>query len=73
MKKFTEETLIPVSLVIVIIGGILWLSHIAEVAEATAKAQTTLQIKVDSIAEIKTDVEVIKSDMKWIKENLQKR
>lgn len=64
----TEKTAISVSLMVVIVGGVIWLSNIFFLADNTAKALEKVTIKQDKysedISEIKRDISVIKQILK---------
>ena len=53
LKTITEKTLIPLSFVIVIIAGTMWLAN--------------LHFKVDNILIIKNDIKKIARDVSYIK------
>lgn len=65
MTKLTEQTLIPVSLVGSIIGGVIWLSVIYYKSEATAKDVDQLkeyQLEViHKLSRIETKLELIET------------
>jgi hypothetical protein len=66
MSKITENTLVPISLVIMLVGGIVWLSDIhAKAAYAESKLTKLEQALID-IAEMKKDIH-------YIKENVQRK
>ena len=63
MTKLTEQTLIPVSLVGSILGGVIWLSVIYFKAEATAKdvdqlKQYQLEV-IHKLSRIETKLELL--------------
>jgi hypothetical protein len=63
MNKITENTLVPISLVIVFIGGMLWLSSINSKVEASFMKLSTLEKAIIDIAEIRKDLEYIKKSL----------
>lgn len=60
MNKITEHTLIPISLLIVIIGGIVWLTNIHAKANYANQKLEKLEQAIIDIAEMKKDIEYIK-------------
>lgn len=68
LKMITEKTAISVSLMVVIVGGVIWLSNIFFLADNTAKALEKVVVKQDryseDIATIKQDIGVIKQILK---------
>lgn len=65
--RFTEDTSLSIGLVIGLIGGILWLSHIAFLSESNAAAIDEVQKKQDSYA---SDIIDIKADLKYIRQRV---
>jgi hypothetical protein len=63
VNKITESTLVPISLVIVFIGGILWLSTINAKVEASHSKLATIERAIIDIAEIKKDIEYIRNNL----------
>lgn len=79
MYKITEKTLVPIGLVIILFGGVAWLTTLYVKAENTAEAVEKIQIKQDgyeknisgvkeSLARIEERVNEIKSDIRIRKE-----
>jgi len=68
MKKITEATLLPISLVIVLIGGVLWLTDVHSVSRegvSIAKSVETKQEKYnEEIKKVREDVAEIKGMLK---------
>ena len=67
MSQITEKTLIPISLLSSIVGGVVWLSVIYYKSEATAKdvdqlKQYQLEV-IHELSEIKTELRFIKKEM----------
>ena len=64
----TEKTALSVGLVVIIMGGVIWLSNIFFLADNTAKALESVKVKQerysDDISEIKADIKVIKQILK---------
>ena len=60
MSKLTEQTLIPLSLVITILGGVIWLSVMYQKVEAGQLVQRENRIEIQELkrdqAQYKTDV-----------------
>ena len=67
MSKFTESTLIPVSLVGVLlsslVGGVVWLTNIHAKAANAERKLTQLEQAIIDIAEMKKDIEYIKKSL----------
>lgn len=62
MNKITENTLIPISLVITILGGVVWLSTLWARTEAHAEKISKLQVQQESMMKQVTDsnIELVK-------------
>ena len=60
MSKITENTLIPISLVFVIVGGIVWLTDIHAKANYSMQKLSKLEQAIIDIAEMKKDIHYIK-------------
>lgn len=64
MSKITEKTLIPLSLLAIIIGGVIWLTTMY--SQGTANAESIRDIRSDNkgiqkmFLEIKEDIGIIK-------------
>lgn len=73
LKLITEKTGISLTLVLTLVGGVLWLSHMFFLTESTAKAveKVTVKQETDSATVIK-DIAEIKSDIRVIKQILKK-
>lgn len=69
MTKITEKTTISITLlgmaISSLVGAILWASQVA------AKAEQALE-KANKVETLSRDVDVIKNDVKWIKDFLKK-
>lgn len=52
MKKITENTLVPISLLTVIVGGVFWLSSMYSKVEAHAKSMEVVEAKQDKHIEV---------------------
>lgn len=61
LKSITTDTMVPISVLAFLCGGIYWLSNLALRTEANAQALEQVSIEQRKLVEIKTDVEVIKS------------
>lgn len=65
MKFIDENTKVTFTLVLAIIGGILWLARINYMAEAAAESITKVESRqekyVEDIADIKKDIAVIRT------------
>ena len=59
--KITEGTLIPISLVIILIGGVVWLTTLYFTTQSNAAAIDKIQLKYDAISDKLDDI-VIKID-----------
>lgn len=70
IMKISENTSVTVGVVLVIIGGIFWLSRIAFVSESNAQSIQEIQIKQDEIQIMRSDVVEIKNDIKWMKQRM---
>lgn len=73
MSKITENTLVPVSLVLSILGGAGFVTYVYFQTSANAKAIEEIKAKQDAIAMIQTDVAVMKNDIATIKEILDSK
>lgn len=69
----SEKTLIPISFVIVLIGGIVWITNIAFKVDVSAESLKKIELRQNTIDEIKTDVAVIKSKLEKIDQKLDRR
>ena len=71
MKEITEKTLLPLSLVITLSGGIFWLTKQYIQTEANAETLNKVASKQDQYVEdiqaIRLDIEIIKNEMKRIR------
>lgn len=67
ISKLTETTLIPLSMVIALVGGVFWLSTMYAQGAANAKAQEETKVE---ILEIKKKQEKYVEDMALIRESL---
>lgn len=71
MQKITENTLVPISILGVIVGGIFWLSNMY--FQTKASADDIVEIKAFQLqymkdtAQIREDMAVIKATLKEIK------
>ena len=70
MKKITEKTLLPLSLVITLSSGIFWLTKQYIQTEANAETISKVVSKQDQYVEdiqaIRLDIEIIKNEVKRI-------
>lgn len=64
IKSVTESTLIPISLVVILFGGVFWLSSIWFKADASAYAVTEIK------KEIKEDKIILREDLLRINDKL---
>lgn len=60
MNKITEGTLVPISLVLTILGGVVWLTMIYQKVEASQSKLGQLETAIIDIATIKNDIQYIK-------------
>jgi 5-bromo-4-chloroindolyl phosphate hydrolysis protein len=65
--KLSENTTVTMSLVIVIIGGVFWLSRIYYLADSASAMAKDLTIEQ---RQYHHDVTELKTDVKWIKQKL---
>lgn len=72
VKKITESTLIPISLVITLFGGVMWLSALwfREEANAWAIAEVKQAMKDDK-AILREDIKIINDKLDKIMERLK--
>lgn len=63
MNKITESTLIPISLLFVIMGGVIWLTTIYQKVEASQAKLSQLESAIIDIATIKNDIQYIKKQL----------
>lgn len=63
MNKITENTLIPISLVVTILGGVVWLTMIYQKVEASQHKLTQFEQAIIDIATIKNDIQYIKESI----------
>lgn len=63
MNRITEKTLIPISLVITILGGIIWLTILAENTKANTQSLTNLETEHRALAKdlVETQKKMIES------------
>ena len=72
LKMITEKTGLSITLVGLLIGGVLWLSHISFLSEGTARALEKVTVKQENDSDIvKKDIAEIKSDIRVIKQILK--
>ena len=60
-SRITERTLIPISLVISILGGVGWLTKIYFETEAHGQSIVKLEQKADQILQMREDIAVIRT------------
>lgn len=64
MKIINENTAIPIGLVIVITGGIVWITRLSFVSENNAQALEVVakkqEVYIEQLSEMKSDIRVIK-------------
>jgi len=72
-QTLSEKTLIPISLVILLLGGIVWITNIAFKVDVSAESLKKIELRQSTIDEIKTDVAVIKSKLEKIDQKLDRR
>lgn len=70
MESLTEKTLIPISLVIIILGGVVWLTSLYSLAESNLRDVRILQAKQDTYFE---QMSKIREDIAKIKALLEKK
>lgn len=81
ISKITENTFIPISLVLTFLGGVFWLTSVYKTGEANAadiglmKADSEkFQEKIlDSLTEVKTQNARMQSTLEALKEQLQQQ
>lgn len=74
LSRITEDTLIPVSLVITIVGGVFWLSALWHKADANAEAIQEIKAERKEFIELVTNVDKRLSFMEgYVKRNERKR
>lgn len=66
MKVISEKTGISVSLLITLAGGIYWLTTLYSQNESNAQEIREIKREMRELREIKSDVTIIKSDLKRI-------
>jgi hypothetical protein len=72
MKKITESTLVPISLVITLFGGVMWLSALWFREEANAQAIAEVkQVIKDDRATLRDDIKHINDKLDKIMERLK--
>lgn len=71
MEKITENTLIPISLVIILIGGVVWLTSTHLKAESNLEAVQRIEAKQDryiqGLNKIYSELAEIKGELKRIR------
>ena len=60
LNKISESTLVPISLIFTIVGGIGYVTFVAFQGSANATAIERIEQKQEDINKIKTDIEIIK-------------
>lgn len=68
-----EKTALPISLVISIIIGVVWLTNVANRAVANTASIEKIEKKADVINDIKEDVAVIKEKITQIERSINRR
>lgn len=71
--KITEQTLLPISLIITLVGGITFVSYVAFEGASNAKAIDEIQKKQETIEKIATDVAVIKTKVETIERSIERK
>lgn len=75
LKKFSEHTVVPMSLglAFIVAAGVWEVGHYSFQAEANAREIEILKSKQDAIGSIQTDIAVIKAKLESIDERLGNR
>jgi outer membrane murein-binding lipoprotein Lpp len=71
MKTITENTLIPISLVITVAGGASWLAAIKAKVDETTTSVLKMESKIDTLAQMRTDIEVIKTKVERMEQPIR--
>ena len=73
VAKITENTLIPISLVITLVGFVFWLTNIyaqtASNSETIKKIETKQDKYIEDISQIRSDIEIIRNNLTYLKGN----
>ena len=64
MSKIFEGTLLPISFVIVIMGGVFWLSSMYAETKANSAAIDKMELKLEYIQSIDKRLAIIESELK---------
>lgn len=72
-SRITNDTLIPLSLLFSLLGGIMFVSYVAFEGSSNAKAIDDIQKKQETIDKIATDVAVIKTKVETIERSIERK
>lgn len=64
--KIDENTKVSIGFAVVLFGGVSWLTSLSLQTSSTAAELAEVKADVKSFSQMKTDIEVIKSDLKRI-------
>lgn len=73
LKAITENTLVPLSMVISLLGGAGFVTYVYFQSDANAKAIIELKAKQDAMAVLSTDIAVIRVKVENIEALLSKK
>lgn len=71
MKAITEKTAIPISLIIVMIGGIVWLTSVYAKVEANTTELSRVRTQIEIISQIDRRLAVIETELKLIRKQYE--
>ena len=72
--KLTEKTLVPVSLILVLLGGVLWLSEIYAMAKHSTEEIKSIKLeKRQDLDAINAKFDRILSDLNYIKGRVERK
>lgn len=73
MRVLSERTVVPISFLIILLGGVAWLTNLAFKVDAGAESLKKMELRQSAIEEIQMDVGVIKYKIDRIEKKLDRR
>lgn len=72
-KSISEATLVPISMFTTVGVVIFWASHFYTTVQAQVNKISRLEERVEQISLLRTDIEVIKANVEFIKMKMERR
>ncbi len=72
LKSITETTLIPISMIGIIALVMFWAAHLDNSVQAQVGKVAKLEERIEQIGALRTDIEVIKTNVEFIKKKMEK-